>query len=86
MSHGWTENYESLLREHLRFLDAGAPLLPDTPMVDLGLDSMGTIQLLIDIEDAFDISVPDELLIAESIATPASLWRLVSALRLGARP
>ena len=26
----------------------------------LGLDSMGTIELLYDIEDAFDVQIPDE--------------------------
>ena len=51
---------EAVLRPHLRFLEGNAPLGRDQPLGDLGLDSMAAVNLLLDLEQAFDVQIPDE--------------------------
>jgi acyl carrier protein len=76
----WDDTFEALLRR-------AVPLLPDgelDPTTDLraaGLDSMGTVQLLLEIESTYEICVPDESLTRSAFATPANLWALVAGLR-----
>lgn len=77
MSPQWNDSYEQLLRRYLPLLAAGVELRPDASMTALGLDSMETIRLLIEVEDVFGVSVPDELLTAEMFATPGALWQVV---------
>jgi acyl carrier protein len=64
---------EAVLRPHLRFLEGNAPLTPDQPLGDLGLDSMAAVNLLLDLEQAFDVQIPDDLLSAETFETLASV-------------
>lgn len=64
---------EGVLRPHLRFLGPDAPLPPNEPLGTLGLDSMAAINLLLDIENAFGMQIPDDLLSAETFETFASL-------------
>lgn len=58
-----------VLRPRLRFLAADAPIPPDASLGSLGLDSMATINLLLDLEQAFGVSIPDEMLSAETFET-----------------
>ena len=55
------------------------PLTPDSKLRDLGLDSMRSVDLLFEIEDVFDVTLPDEDLTGETFETAGSLWRAVSA-------
>jgi len=64
---------EAVLRPHLRFLEGNAPLGRDQPLGDLGLDSMAAVNLLLDLEQAFDVQIPDDLLSAETFETFASV-------------
>lgn len=64
----------ALLRPHLRYLDADADLPGDASLRDLGLDSMASVALMLDLEDHFGCTVPDRLLTPEAFASPASLW------------
>jgi acyl carrier protein len=70
--------YEEILRRHLPYVGAGA-LDGSSSLTDLGLDSLGTAQLLSDLESTLDIEVPDDALTAETFQTVDSLWRAVSA-------
>jgi acyl carrier protein len=45
----------------------------DDHLSDLGLDSLKVIKLLIEVEGEFDITFPDELLVADTFRTAASL-------------
>ncbi|MFI6044496.1 phosphopantetheine-binding protein [Nocardia sp. NPDC051321] len=85
MSSSWDDAYESLLRRHLRRIEPAMPLPPHAAMADLGLDSMEAIQLLLEVEDLFDVSIPDELLTADTFATPGSLWSVVVELQMQQR-
>jgi acyl carrier protein len=64
---------QSVLRPHLRFLDRQQPIPRDENLGKLGLDSMAAINLLLDLEQAFNIKIPDSLLTAETFETAASL-------------
>jgi acyl carrier protein len=77
----WLNEYEPVIRPYLPLLDPGMALTPDSRLPDLGLDSMGTVSLLIELEDAFDVSIPDDLLTASTFDTPAALRSVIDSLR-----
>ena len=78
------DRYADLLRSLLPYVGEG-PLDPALPLSDLGLDSLGIIQALVEIEAAFGIEFPDDWLTAETFASVGSLWDSVSTL-LATRP
>lgn len=43
----------------------------------LGLNSMGVVQLLTDLEETFGLELPDELITEETFETVGSLWQAV---------
>ncbi|MGI5274504.1 phosphopantetheine-binding protein [Nonomuraea sp. CA-218870] len=49
-------------------------------LAGLGLDSMGVVRLIVDLEDAYGVQVPDEILDEKTFATVASLWAALSPL------
>jgi acyl carrier protein len=81
----WDEEFEAVLREHLDLLDPQDPLPPDARLGALGLDSMASIQLLVALEDTFDVLFPDSMLNAETFGDPGSLWLALTALRADAQ-
>ena len=64
---------------HLPFAD-GEELSDGDDLAALGLDSMGIVRLLADLEEEFGIEVPDELITEDSFATAGSLWQAVGGL------
>jgi acyl carrier protein len=76
----WDERFESVVRANVPVLGAAQPLEPGDSLYDLGLDSMGTIQLLLELEDTFGVTFPDEVLKPETFATPGALWQVVHQL------
>jgi acyl carrier protein len=46
------------------------------------LDSFTTVGLLVALEQAFDITIPDEIQIVDMFATARALWATVAALRM----
>ncbi|GAA4009616.1 hypothetical protein GCM10022384_63900 [Streptomyces marokkonensis] len=81
----WPQSFEQILRAHLTFLPADEPVVPELPLVDRGLDSLATVSLLLDLEEAFALTIPDELLTAKTFATPADLWSVIDSL-VAAKP
>ncbi|MFC8569894.1 phosphopantetheine-binding protein [Streptomyces sp. NPDC057245] len=77
----WDETYEALLHEALPRLAAKGALRPDSSLKAAGLDSLAMVEVLVRVEDAYGISIPDSQLVADTFATPAALWHVVSALR-----
>jgi acyl carrier protein len=73
----WDARYEELLRAHLPYA-TGAFVATDA-LADLGLDSLGVVSLLVDIEAGYGVEFPDELLTAEAFATVGSLWETLSS-------
>jgi acyl carrier protein len=80
----WNSTFEVILREHLPFLATGDILEADKLLQLLGLDSLETVQLMLELEDAFEMSFPDEYLDAATWSTAGSIWRSVDELLTGA--
>ena len=57
----WDTRFEKVLGEVLPSL-AGTQLAPDTSLRTAGLDSLATIELLLRLEEAYGVSLPDEVL------------------------
>ncbi|GAB7046425.1 acyl carrier protein [Catenuloplanes indicus] len=77
--------FTELLTGYLPYLD-GRPLTPDSRLRDLGLDSMHSIDLLFAIEDALQVTLPDDYLNDETFATAGSLWEAVRVSRDAVAP
>ena len=81
MTPPWDSFFEHVLRPLLRSLPADTPLLPQQDLAAVGLDSMTTDELLLQLEATYAIEIPDDLLRPSTFATPASLWQTVQTLR-----
>lgn len=77
----WPPEFESTLRAHLPGLEPNESLNGDMQLVQYGLDSMGTVTLLVDLESALDLQFPDEALAPETFETAAVLWEQARRLR-----
>lgn len=71
--------FREILLTHLPFANS-ADFSESDELASLGLDSMGVVQLLGDIEAEFGVEIPDELLDEQTFATVGSLWQAVSTL------
>jgi acyl carrier protein len=76
----WDAEFEQLVRPHLTYLDAGADLDPDCVLAAQGLDSLETVHLLVELEEHYRITFPDERLNPDTFRTMGTLWRVVSDL------
>jgi diaminopimelate decarboxylase len=66
-----------LLRRSLPPGAANDEILPDTNLREAGLSSIGTIDLLMRLEDHYNVRFPDSALNGTTFATPRSLWAVV---------
>ncbi|WP_406445490.1 phosphopantetheine-binding protein [Streptomyces sp. NBC_01613] len=73
--------FEQLLCSVLPRLAGAGPLDPALDLKEAGLDSMATIELLVRLEDTYDVEFPEETLTAATFATPAALWGVLNAQR-----
>ena len=67
-----------LVRRHLRFLKSEASLDGEANLGDLGLDSMASIELLVEIEDHFNVQIPEELLAEDTFQSFNTLAELLA--------
>ncbi|MEV0640151.1 phosphopantetheine-binding protein [Streptomyces sp. NPDC050619] len=81
MTNPWDDRFETLLRDALRFLPPDEALRPDLDTIAAGLDSMAIVELLLSVETAYDISMPDDFLQPDTFASPGALWEVVCAVR-----
>ncbi|MFD4660495.1 MULTISPECIES: phosphopantetheine-binding protein [unclassified Kitasatospora] len=79
----WDEKFEETLRRFLPFLPPGEQLESDTPLRELGLDSLGTVELLGNLEAAYDVRFLDDALTPETFETPAVLWKAMAGMLIG---
>lgn len=64
---------QDILRTHLAYADAG-DLREADGLASLGLDSMGLVALMADLEDNLGVQLPDEFVDEATFATVGSLW------------
>ena len=84
MESTWDHAFDNELRKHLKLLPQEQALAPDAGLVDLGLDSLGVVSLLVQLESLYQISFPDSAMTFETFASPATLWAAVARLQGGA--
>jgi acyl carrier protein len=77
----WDDDFENSLREHLPFIAPDEALTPGTPLRELGLDSLGVVELLAALESAYDVRFTDDALLPESFDSPGVLWSTLSKVR-----
>jgi acyl carrier protein len=71
------QKLEWILRAHARFIATGTAINPDMSLTSLGVDSLGILQMIVQIEDEFDLEIPPEQITPETFSTPASIWQLL---------
>lgn len=74
------DKFLTMLRRHLRYLPSGHSLGMSDNLKQLGLDSFATIDLLLDIEDNYGVSLSDRILMEGTFSTPQALWGVVQGL------
>lgn len=77
----WDEDFDELMRDTFGVAPGGRELTPDTPLADAGLDSFGTVGLLVAIEQTYGVTIPDDFQILDMFRTARTLWETVAALR-----
>jgi acyl carrier protein len=70
----WDEQFETLLRSHLPFLDAAEELVADLNLREYGLDSLGVVDLLVSLEETYEVRLLDDDLRMDTFAAPSVLW------------
>lgn len=80
---GWPDHFDEILRAHLPLLEKDQPVTADLSLRAHGLDSLGTVSLLLALEERYSVSVPDEQLHATTFATPGQLWAVFAELGAG---
>lgn len=70
----WSDTrFEAILRGRLERVGADEPLPMDLPLLDMGLGSMESVQLLLDLEEEFGTELPDRLVSKETFSTALTL-------------
>lgn len=75
-----TEKLLYILSKHLKFVGDAQNIPMDKALDELGLDSMRAVNLLLDLEDSFEISFPSTLLTEETFRTASNLHKAVYSL------
>lgn len=73
------EALEAVVRPHLKFLSQGDKLEPTQDLGGAGLDSMASIDLLLDLENSFGISIADDHLTENSFLNLLEIKKLIQA-------
>ncbi|MER6977458.1 phosphopantetheine-binding protein [Streptomyces carpinensis] len=80
LNDSWDGAFEAVLRPHLPFLSSDEPLTGDADLPHLGLDSVGTVELLAALESTYKVRFLDDALHRENFATPDILWHTLRAM------
>jgi acyl carrier protein len=79
------ETLETVREIIARYLKVGPETIgEDTPLVSLGLDSLGALEVIFEIEEAFHISISDDRV--SEFTTLKVACDAIEALRRGATP
>jgi acyl carrier protein len=69
----YQERLFAILRPRLRFMPPDHALKPEDSLGALGLDSMASIDVLMDIEAELGVIIPDEAITVDTFATAGGL-------------
>ncbi|MBM7439971.1 phosphopantetheine-binding protein [Streptomyces sp. HB132] len=76
----WDDQFEEILRPFLPFLPPQEPLTTDQELKDLGLDSLGMVQLLGTLEEAYQVRFRDSALTMGTFRSAGVLWETVEGM------
>lgn len=68
------ENFESVLKN---FIEYDGQDLMNQNLKDLGIDSMASIELLLELEEVFEVALPDEILTEEILNDGNALYNAI---------
>nr|ASV46807.1 HerS [uncultured bacterium]ASV47019.1 HerS [uncultured bacterium] len=74
------QTFADILRRHLRYLAPSDELEMETQLKELGLDSMETVALVLELEHEFGVTFPERSLRSETFASASRLWLEVDKL------
>lgn len=74
---GYRSDLEKIVRPHLTYCRSTDELDSDADLSNLGLDSLASVRLLVELESYFEIEIPFEDLIPETFRTLGSLHSVV---------
>ncbi|MBD8099220.1 hypothetical protein IFR08_10190 [Pseudomonas fluorescens] len=77
LNGGTQDTYERFLAVLQSFNQQGSQLLPDTYLTAIGIDSLTTISLLVELEVQLGIVIADEQLSADMFDTVQTLWNAI---------
>ena len=72
------DSLADVVRPHLKFLSSADSLAPTQKLGEAGLDSMASIDLLLDLERAYEVTISDDDLTENSFATLEEIQKLVA--------
>jgi acyl carrier protein len=75
-----TPKLQAILSPKLRFLTPGAAVPMDEDLGKLGLDSMASIDLLMEIEQELGVQIPDDMMTADTFSTGNHLLAVIEKL------
>lgn len=70
-----------ILKQHAKLRVSNDQLSDDTNLFEAGLDSLAMVNVMLAIEDAFQVELPDAMLSRETFSSIASLRRAVERLQ-----
>lgn len=70
-----------ILKQHAKLRVSSDQLSDDTNLFEAGLDSLAMVNVMLAIEDAFQVELPDSMLSRETFSSIASLRRAVEQLQ-----
>lgn len=71
------DGLRELVREHGRLSTPPDAIRDDTDLYALGLDSVAVVNVMLAIEETFDVEIPDRLLTRRSFSSIAALDRML---------
>jgi D-alanine--poly(phosphoribitol) ligase subunit 2 len=75
-----TQDIRDILETNEAFAGKAGQLSEDDSLFDRGLDSFGSVQLMLALEERFNVEFPDSLLNRKSFATIRAIREAVSTL------
>lgn len=69
-----------ILRNYLRLVGDGDTLTMESNLYDLGLDSMAAVNLLLELEETYQVIFPEALLTESTFETPLALQSAIVSL------
>jgi acyl carrier protein len=76
-----TEQIRKIIGEHARLSVDAAEIAPDADLYQAGMTSHASVNVMLALEDRFDVEVPDRMLTREVFESIAAIERAVGELR-----